>query len=441
VQSSIASTAIWTALPEASRADLRNSLLGWLARSGSRAYPTPGPEQGRRAAALAGEAVVFRKLAAGVAGLSVRMFGEWADWLGEVLSVVEAGDREVAGGGGEGTAQEGVLEVLRILVEEIDRAELPNNSRLAYLETVTKSIPAVTATLAASLASATASAQERNAALRSFTSLLLAGQLNHACLDQLYPLLLSHLLSPDTVVTACAAVSELVERSSGVSGGLGVTKFVSRQKCYELVVHWVCSSFVRQAVQDMVEDSEADDDTYAIMQLVVAIGELFIDFLFSPPPQAAAALAPGQLSLTLGSAETSTFFQLLLAMSGFTGYTPDHYQVNVLPDMCWNSLQENCSEEGLVCGPGPGREGRVGREADWPVVKAVFEALAGVQRRRAQWPTREVVRTWPGGELDDDACRGGDGVGTGRMGMVGLTGFRIGFVCRHRQWFSIPAHE
>lgn len=337
--------------------------------------------------------MVLRKLAQALSGLSVRLYAHWPSWLVETLSRVGAGNGTPEGRAG----REGVLQVLQIAMEEVDRAELPNNLRLAYLATVTDAVPFLVNTLQSSLSATDVSPAEANAALDCFGSLLLAGQLNHANLETLYPLLLPFLTNEQTVTAACSAVSEIVERSSGVSGGLGVTKFVNRQRCYELVRHWCCTEFVQQAVRSAAEEGEPDEETRDVMRLVCTVGELFVEFLFEPMPAAARQVA-GAIELTLSSPETATFFYLLLAMSGFPGHSVEALGVNLLPDMCWMTLQESCSDVGLVFGSGQGREGRTGWEEHWPIVKAVWEALAETQRSRTTYPPRSETRTWPKGE-------------------------------------------
>lgn len=266
------------------------------------------------------------------------------------------------------------------------------------MSTLSSSTPMIVSTLSSSLSSSSSPSRELNSALSCFTSFLLAGQFAHTELTTLYPLLLSHLSNSETTIAACAAVEELVERSSGLSGAVGVTRFVGRQKTEELVVGWATSEWVQGVVRDAVEAEDADDEALAVMKLVCAITEHLISFLFSSTP--AAAVAAGQPPpLALSSPPTIALFHLILAITHFPGHTTESYNINEMTSGVWMALQEESSDVGLVSGDGEGREGRDGREHEWEVIKAVFSALAEGLRRRAERPKKEVVKTWPKGEL------------------------------------------
>lgn len=227
----------------------------------------------------------------------------------------------------------------------------------------------------------------------SLVACLDAGILQHAELATLYPLLLPRLSDLGCAVSACSAVEEIVERSSGVTSGLGLTRFVGRQKVEELITGWVASTFVRETMQDVLEREDVDDDALAVMRLVCAIAEHFVgSYLFEPPP--AASTVP---ALTLTSPETVHLLQLLLMITTFPGHSGESYTVNELATGVWMSLQEEASDRGLVCGPGDGREGRTGHEHEWGVIQPVFQALADGLRARAKRPPPPVFATWPKG--------------------------------------------
>ena len=270
------------------------------------------------------------------------------------------------------------------------------------MSTLSSSTPMIVSSLSSALSSPATPARELNAALGCFTSFLLAGQFAHPELTTLYPLLLPHLSNAETVINACSAVEELVERSSGLSGSVGVTRFIGRQKTEELVVGWATSDWVRNVVAEAVESEEADDEALAVMKLVCAITEHFISFLFSPAPKAAASL--GQPAhLTLSSPPTIALLHLILSITHFPGHSQEVYNINELTSGVWMALQEESSDVGLVSGEGEGREGRDGHEHEWEVVKGVFGALAEGLRKRAERPTKGIVATWPKGEACTDS--------------------------------------
>ncbi|BGP18218.1 hypothetical protein JCM10213v2_006275 [Rhodosporidiobolus nylandii] len=328
---------------------LKQSVLSWLAASAAAAYPA-GQQPGR-----SGEKPVLRKLAAAATALSLRLEDRWKDWLLEAVMRVAA----------SGAGREGTLEVLSVAIEEVARAELVGSKR------------------------------EITSALTCFVSYLNAGQLSHGDLTTLYPLFLPHLTSPATCIAACGAVEELIERSSAYGTSGGVTRFMNRQRTEELVAGWGGSAFVQgvvaSAVAEAQEGSEPDDEAMAVFKLLATLSEHFISsFVFDAPPSSSPVPV-----LSLTSPATHTLLRTLLALSTFPGHSPESYAVNELAGGSWMALQEMGSDEGLVAGPGDGREGREGREGEWEVYRGVFEALAMGLRERARRPNEGEVRGWP----------------------------------------------
>ncbi|GAA5991594.1 hypothetical protein JCM11641_004016 [Rhodosporidiobolus odoratus] len=362
---------------------LKESLLGWLSTSAASAYPAISPDPSNT---RSGEKPVLRKLAAAATAISLKVEGRWKDWLLEVVMRVSAG----------GARREGVLEVLQVAVEEVGRAELAGSKKLAYMSSLSSTIPYLVSTLSSSLQSSTPS--EVNSALTCFTSFLNAGQLSHPELTALYPLFLPHLSNPSTIVATCSAVEEVIERSSGLSGsGGGVTKFINRQRTNELVDGWANSPFVlgvvASAVQDANEGAEPDDEAMAVFKLFATLSEHFISILFDPPPASSSASIP---TLTLTSPATHTLLSTLLSLTTFPGHTSESYTISELTSGSWMALQELGGDEGLVAGPGQGREGREGKEQEWAVYKGVFEALSAGLRRRGRRVEEGEWGSWPG---------------------------------------------
>ena len=114
------------------------------------------------------------------------------------------------------------------------------------MSSLSSTIPHLVSTLSSSLTSSSAS--EVNSALACFVSYLNAGQLSHTELTTLYPLLLPPLSNPSTVIAACSAVEELVERSAGlsqnISGSSSATRFVNRLRTTELITSWATGPYV-----------------------------------------------------------------------------------------------------------------------------------------------------------------------------------------------------
>ena len=264
--------------------------------------------------------------------------------------------------------------------------------RTAYMTTLSSSTPYLVATLSASLASS--SSQEVNAALSCFTSILCTGQLfAHAELTKLYPLIVPNLLRHDTIAQACTAIEELTDRSSGVSGGAGVTRFMSRIRTEELVAAWASSDIVRGLISHALIEEEATEEELAVMKLICVLGEHFVSFLFSNVPSSSPIP-----HLTLSSPAIITILQHVLSITLFPGHSVESYDINEMANGVWLSLQEELSDVGLVKGSAEGREGRRGYEEDWPMVEHIFKALADGLRSRAEWPKTDVIANWPKGE-------------------------------------------
>ncbi|BGP33834.1 hypothetical protein JCM10296v2_005639 [Rhodotorula toruloides] len=366
--------------------ELKDSLLGWLAKSAVGAFPPASSA----AEAVQGEKPVLRKLTAAATALSLRLQDRWKDWLLEVVMRVAA----------SGARREATLEVLSTAIEQVARAELVGSKRMAYMSSLSSTIPHLVSTLSSSL-SPPSSPAEINSALSCFVSYLNAGQISSSELTTLYPLFLPHLSNPATVVAACGAIEELVERSSGLSetGGSGLTRFVNRQRTTELINGWVTSPFVQhdfsQAISDAREGSEPDEEALAVFKLVASLADHFITtFLFNPPP--ASSITDPLAVLSLTHPAIHTLLSLLIALSSFPGHTSESYLVNELPCSAWMNLQElGADGEGMVSGEGEGREGRYGKEKDWEVYRGVFVALAEGLRERATRPGEAEVKVWP----------------------------------------------
>lgn len=297
-------------------------------------------------------------------------------------------------------------------------SELTSVCRVTYMSTLSSSTPYLVSTLSSTLSTPNTPPSEVNSALNCFTSYLLAGQLGHTELTTLYPVLLPHLSNPDTTIAACTAVEELVDRSSGSSSGAGsVQRFIGRMKCNELVSHWATSEWVQGVIRRAVEEEDADDETLAVMKLVCSLSEHFITFVYSDTPTDSHIV-----NLTLNSPQVAILFQLLLAITAFPGHSMESYNINEMTSGVWMALQEESSDIGLVSGPGGGREGRDGKEAEWVVLGAVFAELAQSLRIRAQWPSREVSSTWTKGQYAPLRSRR---ISTDPVYVDALDGFRV----------------
>lgn len=277
----------------------------------------------------------------------------------------------------------------------------PQANSMAYMGQLSSTIPHLVSTLESSM-SPSAKPSETNLALTCFVAYLNAGQLSHAELTTLYPCLLPHVSRNETVIKAASALEELVERSSGLTegGGFGVTRFVHRQRTSELIQHWVTGPYVQQVLEQAVAEAqdggEPEDEALAVFKLVTTVADHFITtFLFDPPPPSA-AVDPSSL-LTLAHPSVHSLFSLLLALSTFPGYTSEAYAINELPMGAWMNLQELGADEGFMPGPGEGREGRPGKEAEWAAYKGVFAALAEGLRERAIRPAESEFFGWPKG--------------------------------------------
>ncbi|KAK4049852.1 hypothetical protein OIV83_003908 [Microbotryomycetes sp. JL201] len=372
-------------------ATLKNSLLTWLATSAAASYPGANTlTDGQRARTQ--ERIVLRKLSAALTSLSFKLVGDqsavWHNWLIEVVTRIAAG----------GAQRRAVLEVLVVAIEQVARAEIGGVKRNRYMTDLSTSIPVVVASLGSSLADSTDS-DEINAALTCFTSLLIAGQLDHSSLGTLYPLILRHLTSSATLSKACSAIEELIDRGSGIGSSVGVTRFVNRQRTDELVRAWTSSELVKSTIYEAIQAEDASDDAMAVMRLVCTICEHLVSFLFTDVPVAASALTTTQ-PLKLWDQPTVDLLQLVLAITLFPGHSTESYNVNEMTNGVWLGLQEESADAGLVAGTGSGREGRDGHEQEWQIVKGVFEALASGLRARAVRPRFDEVQTWPKDVLD-----------------------------------------
>ena len=272
------------------------------------------------------------------------------------------------------------------------------------MNSLTSSTPHLVQTLTSSLSQST-SPSESILALNCFNSYLSAGQLSHPELSILYPLLISHLSNPDTIVSACSAIEELIERSNGFSttggGGSGVTKFMNRSRCSELIEGWVSSQYVTSLIHSTVQEAreeggaadEVDDDALAIFKLITTLSEYFIStYLFDAAPTTPNTPA----SLTLLSPPIHTLLSILITLTTFPGNSPDSsYTINELSNGSWMALQEYGADQGYTLNGI--KEGGERGMREWEVYKGVFKALSEGLRARAVRPELREFMSWPKG--------------------------------------------
>jgi len=280
---------------------------------------------------------------------------------------------------------------------------------MTFLDSLTSSTPHLVQTLTSSL-SQSSSPSESILALNCFNSYLSAGQLSHTELTTLYPLLISHLSNPNTIVSACSAIEELIERSNGFSslgggggggGGSGVTKFMNRSRCSELIEGWVTSPYVTSLLHSTVQEAreeggaadEVDDDAMAIFKLITTLSEYFIStYLFDSAP----SLPNSPPSLTLLSPPIHTLLSILITLTTFPGNSPDSsYAINELSNGSWLALQEYGADQGFTLN-GVKEGGEQGMR-EWEVYKGVFKALSEGLRTRAVRPKLTEFTSWPKG--------------------------------------------
>ncbi|SCV73668.1 BQ2448_6098 [Microbotryum intermedium] len=382
----------WDSLPEEQHELIKEQLLDWSSRSAASSHPrSSSPATVTSSSSLqdnVGERIVLRKLASALTSLSLRLFNHgWDDWLLHIITRLVAA----------GTSTEGVLQVLSVVIEQVARAELSGTKRSSYMGSLTSSTPMIVSTLSSSLSlpPSPTTFSEINSALQCFHSFLLASQFIHTDLDTLYPLILAHLHDPWTRSNAITQIEELIDRSSGTSSSVGISRYMSRIKTQHLLTEWACSSSVIDTIQQALVDQDTamayaeDDDFFSILRLLSTLGEHFISFLFSPLPPASNIPA-----LTLQSPQVQTFLHLLITVTLYPGHSMEVYKINELTEGCWMALQEEASDVGLVFGEGEGREGRRGRELDWQVVGGVFRALLEGLRGRARRVDEGEYKGW-----------------------------------------------
>ncbi|KAK4050191.1 hypothetical protein OIO90_005173 [Microbotryomycetes sp. JL221] len=381
---------------------LKEKLIHWLIQSATISFETVQQQQ------QPNERIVLRKLSSTITSLSFQLVGntnnkhqedndepvqEWNGWLLQVMSRLAAA----------GAHRRAILQVLSVVIEQVTRAELVGIKRNRYMTDLSTSMPMVVSSLNSSLTESTDSS-ETNAALSCFVSFLIAGQLDHSNLSILYPSIIRHLMNESTLQQACTAVEELIERGSGIGSSIGVTRFINRQRTEQLVKEWINSSMIKHIISNSITNSEEtneDEMTLAVFKLVCTICEHFITFLFTDVPTAmTTSNSQIESPLKLWDQPTIDLLQIVLSITLFPGYSTASYNINEMTNGVWLSLQEECTDLGLVYGSGPGREGRSGHEREWHVVNSVFGALAKGLRQRAVRPDAALVRTWPKDVVD-----------------------------------------
>ncbi|KAK9900916.1 ARM repeat-containing protein [Cystobasidium minutum MCA 4210] len=338
----------WHTLPEEHWSGLKEAMLGWLSESARSAYPPAGNTS------VAGERVVFRKLAVAVTSLSFRLAPNvWPNWLLETILRLTA----------SGCSRLGIYEFLTLAIEEVGRADLVGSKRVQYDQVVSDVAPNVTEMISSSLSSPeTKEPAELNAALKCLQSWISKRDINRNLLENVYPLVLRLLPNESTCVNASACVEDIL-----LDGPFATEKRVSP------LLDFCASPEVGQIYERAKEEQDVDEVTLALFKLLVAIFEHSYTVIIAE----------------LSTPRSIALLQRLLLLTCFPGYHDADEQISDIGLPIWAYLQEEIADNGVVA-----TQSGLG-DPRWPIVKDVFDALSNGLRGKVAFPEDREYDSWP----------------------------------------------
>ncbi|KAI0686931.1 ARM repeat-containing protein [Cytidiella melzeri] len=341
--------------------------------------------------------VILRKLFVAITSLAMKLCtpsqSEWPEWpLSCVQRLSELG-----------ASTESLLDLLAIVAEEVESADLlaPQKSKMERL--LGNAVPMVTQVITncVSRPRTHASPNELRSALKCFEAWMPYVPAND--ITPLIPLLIA-LLSPASIVAeldeneftmASDALQEIMSKSA-LSDGVG-TKSLT-----EPLLLW-CEQYGTAIVDRTINDGFADPISRSFCKLLSALGDHSTQYFASNLASAASPVLsrPVTISFPSKSRLVQTFLRLLMAYTGIAGYYGVDEEESEMTLGFWYLFQESLWSSG----PDPDED-----DADppsskmsgeqWNISKAVYSELIRVLRRKSVWPPKSVLQEWPRDQKD-----------------------------------------
>ncbi|KAI8452424.1 armadillo-type protein [Phakopsora pachyrhizi] len=384
----------WDSLQSTEHIPLKERLVQWLLTSAQRvefSYSS-SPE----ARSLAGEKIVLRKLAVAVSALSFRLVPEplksWENWLLEVITRIS----------GQLQSLDPLLDILTIIAEEGERADLVGSRRVQYDNSIRDGGSLIIRTLVDSLQSSSLST--RVASLSCAQAWLSSSHLNVDGPLTLWPILLDLFfnskfflayIDPEGEIELPSEEESILQKSADcieelVSGSHGGSilggGFVTQTRAKHLL-DWFAGDLMGHVIDKATTSGDVPDAILSTFKLFFSLIEHSIS----------------QIANNLSSPDIVKVLQYLLRVSTFPGYFGIDENVSALALPIWTLLQEEITDLGYLGNLNEETEDLLSQSGlehkNFGQLKSLslelFKALSQGMIKKATWPPSSfIVNNW-----------------------------------------------
>ncbi|GAA98552.1 hypothetical protein E5Q_05240 [Mixia osmundae IAM 14324] len=345
-------------LPEGHQEQLKQSLMEILYHSAPLAYPANHDATANSLNAASSERIVLRKLAVAATALAIKIAPrDWSEWLLSLMTLLSSAP----------CSRQAVFEVLAVITEESERADLIGKRRVQFEHTLTEAGSLVARTIIDTLTTFPSSHNDADliAALRCLQSWLTSKNIRYEDLDRIYPLTLPLLLHPPTAEQASDCIEDF----------LADLDFLTPTRA-EPLLDYLSSQYTSQAIAEAIEN-ESDTDILPTLKLLVATFEH----------------SATTIVRSMASQRSVTLLRHLLLLSTFPGTFAVDEEVSIIGLPTWVYLQEEMADEGLH-GTSTGDDQGSETVQRWKLGQEIFAELSTRLLVKLQWPPESETQGW-----------------------------------------------
>ncbi|KAI0799725.1 ARM repeat-containing protein [Irpex lacteus] len=343
--------------------------------------------------------VILRKLFVAITSLALKLCTQpesvWPEWPASCVQSLSS----------LGASTESLLDLLAIVAEEVESADLLAPQKTQMRRMLSDAVPMVTQAISSCVSRPRPhpSPNELRSALKCFEAWLPNLPANDITplipqlIEMLKPVPGSNEFDEDEFVMASDSLQEIMARSA-LSDGAGSKSLT------EPLLLW-CEQYGTAIVDRTISEGYADSVSRSLCKLLSGLGDhstqYFASNLASTANPAPVLPQPVTTPLPPKSRLVQTFLRLLMAYTGIPGYYGVDEEESEMTLGFWYLFQESLWSSG----PDPDEDedeppsSKLSGE-QWNVSKAVYLELIQVLRRKSVWPPKNVLQGWPRDQKD-----------------------------------------
>ncbi|KAI0087502.1 ARM repeat-containing protein [Irpex rosettiformis] len=342
--------------------------------------------------------VILRKLFVAITSLALKFCTQiqqtWPEWPASCIQSLSA----------LGASTEPLLDLLAIIAEEVDSADLLAPQKTQMRRMLSDAVPLVMQAISSCVSRPRPhpSPNELRSALKCFEAWLPNLPANDISplipqlIEMLKPIPGSNEFDEDEFTMASDSLQEIMSKSA-LSDGAG-------SKCLtEPLLLW-CEQYGTGIVDHTINEGYADSVSRSLCKLLSALGDHSTQYFASHLASTASVtpVLPQPITTPLPSKSrlVQTFLRLLMAYTGIPGYYGVDEEESEMTLGFWYLFQESL----WSVGPDPDEDEEDSSSElsgeQWNISKAVYSELIQVLRRKSVWPPKDVLQGWPRDQKD-----------------------------------------